>query len=667
MGQVSAADVWPRLEQNAVAFGAFNRRKLDRVRSRMAPAKRLALDLVPPLLHFKSIKGRGPLGRAPADAPTGIAFYRPSTKLTVRLAREVSGIDLPTVGQVREAGQGPIQSLLLMGSLGSAGQSAASDFDFWVVIDRSRLGQAGERLLAEKCDLIKAWMAKKAGLAATFFLVDVADVRRNDFGSTGGESAGSALAMLLKEEFYRSMTLLAGRAPWWWIVPPGLDESTQARLLGRAETERPKAAERFIDLGPLGRIDSAEFFGASLWEINKGLDQPYKSALKLLLIEAYAADESHTGPTLLAEEMKRRVLVDGEPLPDSYLLMFERVDRHLTKLKREEDRRLIRICLYLKADPQLTAADIAAEKPGPLKKPFIDYFRQWGWKRADLEDLNAYADWTFAKRRRLGEQVNRLILDCYHRLAKRSRLSRMEGDPLIDPRDLTALGRRLSLYYNRSADKIPYLPSLLEQPRPLTEVKLTALGRAKGGGGVVWQAVEPSAGAGSAPGKLISTLGLPGLLAWLSVNQLADAETIFSLQRPAEPGLSDVTVGEIKALFRVITQLFGELKFHRPTREQLSTARKMTTLLVVPNLDAALRETGLKSIGLVAHTTWGELYAKELPDPAEALTVTRKMATTQDGLDPPRLVVHLPHRPSSRNLAATMTGAFTGCPIEYLS
>jgi hypothetical protein len=50
--------------------------------------------------------------------------------------------------------------------------------------------------------------------------MDLQDIRTNNFGSVSQEGSGTALKSILKEEFYRTMTLIEGRVPLWWIVPP---------------------------------------------------------------------------------------------------------------------------------------------------------------------------------------------------------------------------------------------------------------------------------------------------------------------------------------------------------------------------------------------------------------------------------------------------------------
>lgn len=65
----------------------------------------------------------------------------------------------------------------------------------------------------------------------------------------------------------------------------------------------------WLDLGGLSSLSAEEYFGASLWQLYKSIDSPYKAVLKTLLLEAYS--QEYPNPRLLAKDIKQR-LHDGE-------------------------------------------------------------------------------------------------------------------------------------------------------------------------------------------------------------------------------------------------------------------------------------------------------------------------------------------------------------------
>ena len=101
-----------------------------------------------------------------------------------------------------------IESLFLMGSIGTIAQNGASDFDFWVCIDASRVNDADIDRLHLKADKIAGWCQEKFDMEVHFFIMDIEDIREDNFGKVDEESAGSSQKKFLKEEFYRTLLLV---------------------------------------------------------------------------------------------------------------------------------------------------------------------------------------------------------------------------------------------------------------------------------------------------------------------------------------------------------------------------------------------------------------------------------------------------------------------------
>lgn len=104
----------------------------------------------------------------------------------------------------------------------------------------------------------------------------------------------------------------------------------------------------------LGELSAEEYFGASLWQLYKSVDSPYKAVLKSILLEAYSAD--YPNGKLLALEMKQH-LHRGEIVNyglDAYCMMLERVTRYLVSINDLTRLDLIRRCFYLKVCEKLS-------------------------------------------------------------------------------------------------------------------------------------------------------------------------------------------------------------------------------------------------------------------------------------------------------------------------
>ncbi|WP_206237707.1 class I adenylate cyclase, partial [Pseudomonas viridiflava] len=95
------------------------------------------------------------------------------------------------------------------------------------------------------------------------------------------DDCGTTQHYLLLDEFYRAAIWLAGRTPMWWLVPV-YEEQNYEDYTHTLLSKRFIRASEVLDLGPMSHIPPAEFIGAGLWQLFKGIESPYKSVLKLL-------------------------------------------------------------------------------------------------------------------------------------------------------------------------------------------------------------------------------------------------------------------------------------------------------------------------------------------------------------------------------------------------
>src|SRR5262249_19287881 len=142
--------------------------------------------------------------------------------------------------------------------------------------------------LKRKCHLLEHWAAS-LGLEAHFFVMDWDSFKRGERGGVSTEDCGSTQHYLLLDEFYRTGLLICGRPPIWWLVPPGADASHE-HYASTLRGKRYIHPDDTIDFGGVAQIPAGEFIGAGVWQLYKGIESPYKSALKLLLTEVYASE-----------------------------------------------------------------------------------------------------------------------------------------------------------------------------------------------------------------------------------------------------------------------------------------------------------------------------------------------------------------------------------------
>jgi adenylate cyclase class 1 len=435
-------------------FLVVNRQRRDRALSALTYRQQRVLEILPLAFHLNhpSLPGY-----TDAGCPYGLSNYRPTEddlNTARRLARTFSVKD---EGRRRT----DLEALFLMGSPGTLGHSVASDLDIWLC-HRPDLPEKGIACLERKARRLADW-AQTLGVELHVFVFCAEEFREGrQRAEVAGENCGSAQHYLLLDEFYRTSIYLGGRYPLWWLVPPE-DDGRYAERVRQLVECRFIRADEYIDFGAVPSIPREEFLGAGVWQLYKGIDAPWKSILKLLLIECYALDE---GRPLLSQVFKQAVfsgVTDANRL-DPYLLLYERLEQWLTENSASERLRLVRQSLYLKSGLPLTKMNAT----GSDWRPALMYslVSRWQWPRADLANLDNRDRWRAEDVMSLRRQVVSELTHSYRLL---SRLAReQETAAAISSNDMNLLGRKLYAAFQRKAGKIELInpglaPSLVEE------------------------------------------------------------------------------------------------------------------------------------------------------------------------------------------------------------
>ena len=353
-------------------FLNVNQGRLARAVEGLAPRQQALLNLLALLFHINH-----PLlpGYVSDCTPAGVSGYKPDA-LALAAARHLINDFSCSMGSVCQSQ--PIHGLFLMGSLGTLAQTAQSDMDVWVCLAPD-LSNAAVSALRKKCRRLEAW-ATSQGCEAHFFLIDAQ--LRNDEG-------GEPRQRLLLDEFYRTAIWLAGRTPMWWWVPVQ-EEARYAEFACGLLTAGMIDRDETIDLGHLAHIAPGEFLGAGLWQLFKGIESPYKSLLKLLLIEVYASE--HPQVNCLSLDFKQRVYANQLDLDelDPYVVVYRRIERYLEGRGEAQRLELVRRSLYLKVDHALSNGEAGTQWQRRLLKRLT---REWGWDEQHLALLDHRSQW----------------------------------------------------------------------------------------------------------------------------------------------------------------------------------------------------------------------------------------------------------------------------------
>ena len=501
----------PDIERQAARFDALNRERLRRIIESLPGKQSAFLQLLPLLFHGNH---PGLPGFQAEETPCGVNDYQPESG-ALAAARQLVKDFAPDTRPRRNYA---VRGLYLMGSPGTVAYTRDSDFDLWLV-HAPDLPPEGVEALAGKARAIEQYAARLE-LEVHFFLMDAEKFRRGESLALSDESSGSSQHFLLLDEFYRSGLVLAGLRPLWWLVPPDADSRYEEFVAAELAT-RPAVMQGYVDFGGLSAVPAGEFLGASVWQLYKSIESPWKSVLKLLLMEAYATAYPDTWQ-LLSLRHKRAMLRDGQGTQelDPYIAMYRRIEDYLRAVDDEARLRLLRRALYLKTEVRLSLP--ADPREPPWRRRVVESLVEgWGWTSTEINHLDNRAHWRYAEAREERREMVRALQKSYGVL---SEFARAHGEQRISELDLTVLGRRLYAAFDRKHDKLDIVSrGYCVAPG---ESELT-LHQRQGEQGTYWLLyagnVAPEESANRAP--LHRAQSLVAVLAWSFFNRLCGATT----------------------------------------------------------------------------------------------------------------------------------------------
>lgn len=555
------------LTQLRARFMRINHGRLQRAMQALSSRQQRVLTLLPLLFHVNH-----PLlpGYVSAQSPAGLAGFEPSAELLAEAQRLTRSF---AYKPPRAPAPTPIHGLFLMGSLGTLAQAEQSDMDLWVC-HASELDSDAREILRRKCDLLQSWAAGQ-GAEAHFFLIDPERFRSGarDAQLTS-DDCGTTQHVLLLDEFYRTAIWLAGRMPLWWLVPAS-DEHRYAHVTGTLLSKRFIRGEDVLDLGHLAQVPAGEFIGAGMWQLFKGIESPYKSALKLLLTEVYASE--HPQVRCLSLRFKQAVYdgqLDLDEL-DPYVLIYRRLEEYLQARGETERLELVRRCLYLKVNKKISKPPRHREKS--WQRLLLERLTgEWGWGERQLILLDSRSQW---KVRQVTAERQALVneLNYSYRFLSMFARSRPEG-AAASTRDMAVLGRRLYAAFERRAGKVEFInPGIAPD---LGEDTLTLV-HAPAPRGERWALYNGSLGAQEWPdfAPLRKSRSLIELLAWSHRNGVIDSATRLSLH----PGDSDLSEFELSQLLGCLAQALP-MPLASVTEAALAHPRRPTEELLLINV-----------------------------------------------------------------------------------
>ncbi|OLN24964.1 hypothetical protein DVDV_3763 [Desulfovibrio sp. DV] len=604
-GVLSGRDI----RRRRLAMLANNKRRLAWARRRLGPSGAAFLEMLPGLIEAPLVREETGIRPGPAAR---IAGFSPNLAAARLLATHFG--DRAGEGQTIPEDAIAVEAVYTIGSVGTVAQTDDSDLDIWVCIAQRDAERPDLPAFQDKLDAISRQAERDYDLEIHFFRMSVADIHDNIFGYSEDEGYGSAQGCLLKEEFYRTALVAAGKKPAWWCVPPGIGRDAYDRSLAAMGRATPDVAADTLDFGPVRSIAGDEYFGASLWMIVKSLTSPFKSIIKFGLLEKYAA---HPGdPVLLCETLKGFIFANQGGLwrCDPYALLFREVSRHY-----QEGGQAGAVELLRQAFLQKTGFDPCDEYASRTGEAVLDHFFPYappslGSCPPPPAKKTAGEEEGFARATALCDAISTYFLKAYERLKTRSTALGSGGG--LTERDQTMLSRRIGASFGRRVGKIMRLPFLrpgrhlfasleigLEEGKP-RETTFAARG-------------EPAGADRKARKKetLRQEASVVRLAAWLVANELyRPGMHVQATLLPAPLTLPDFT-----GLINAVHGVFPARETFNPPLSWGLAGERVTAALLVVNMLAPREERGTVSIDTLYATNWGELFHLERTTALEPL------------------------------------------------
>ncbi len=498
-----------------------------------------------------------------------------------------------------------IEGLFTIGSTGSLAQTTDSDIDYWVCINEQRFTENQIKLLQKKLSLLEQFAQKQFNTQVTFFLVDILKAKNNDFGASTLESSGSAQSRLLKEEFYRTMIHVAGKLPLWSVLPTAISLNYYNKINSRISDSRQNG--RYVDLGDIHAISTSEYFGASIWQMFKWLKSPFKSVIKMALLEKFIYEYGKT--PLLCNTYKNQWMNSGLNLNlarnDSYYILLNHLVRYYRSTDNHDSVSILLTCFFLKLGISKDA-EIENTVFGLRKILLEKCLAQWEWKKDVVFEIGSFKTWQYAEITRLSTTIENFMVKKYKTVNKAfENLSHVDSQ--ISPKDRTILGRKVFIEFSKQSDKVDKVLLISRSDRHFAGLHLNYVKKDAAIG--TWELVNKNARAYHGKDEpLIQAKTIEEIGAWLVNNGLYNESAVVNLV----PNPTYVTYDDIRKLFKTLNDFLGPILALAVDFERLLLKNSIEHLFVSINFYAPRQQHHVTEYTMIYLNSWGEMFCKSV-------------------------------------------------------
>ncbi|BFM09347.1 class I adenylate cyclase [Halioxenophilus aromaticivorans] len=644
-------------------FLAISEERLARTRLGLNDRQQLVLDTLAALFHYNH---PGLPGYVSHKTPAKLSNFKPDnrTKLAVKRLSRSFNFNEPA-GRNND-----IYAIFIMGSVGTIAHGSHSDLDVWVCY-RPGLDAASVQLLTHKGERISRW-AQTLGAEVHCFPMDSEAFKSGQDETLDEESSGSSQHYLLLDEFYRTAIWLGGRIPLWWFIPPEREHDYDhcADLLLRKQFIRPKEV---LDFGSTAKIPAGEYIGAGIWHLYKGIDSPYKSVLKLLLLEAYASQHPQGMP--LSVDFKKLVYSGATEIDtlDAYVRLYWHLEEYLSRRKESKRLELIRRAFYFKVQCPLTRKPRQQNRLGWQWKIMQAMADQWGWRKDALTLLDNRQEWKAGQVKLEKHHLVHELITSYRFITQFA--GKIKAKNVIDKSELEVLGHKLHAAFDRKAGKIEFINPDISNS--ITESMLLLRHRPQRPSNERWSvyALPNRATPASRHLLLKQSSQLNEILCWSLANGVIDPQTEILIEG------ANIKPNAIRQYMSSLLACIP-LPLAKPDHRDFQNASTLKKVMVFANLTATTLDDDavslsqrnqdafcfgdephnlVRSIDVVYLTSWNELVCLSFPQQALQKFTQRywQLCQAQAASHLPEITVYCSRSPISTVICARMKDYFS--------
>lgn len=524
--------------------------------------------------------------------PHGIAGYT----VPASLMSQIRITNPSYTPQRTSAGEPVIRLFALIGSAGTIAFTQDSDLDFWICGKFSEMDNESVTLLRRKCSLIEKWAMEIHKKEIHFFLNDIDRIKQNVFDEDEEYSmSGTALGQMLKEEFYRSSIIINDVTPFWWVVPAdSSDELYDYMLSAVSDTIH---AQKFVDLGNISGLNRGEFLLSALFQIIKSLGNPFKSIIKLGLLERYINDDKKN--PFMSNQLKKNIHQGktDRSSTDAYCIMFDNVysyyKQHIDDMTALN---IIKTSFYLKVNPRLSFSD---KKSGidEFRDVMLNYTKQWGWDDGIIDRVDNFENWDIDSTNRMMNNTKKIILRGYKNIL--NALGNEINTGSINRESLLAINRKIYSHFNPEDNKIDNTLNFKKYP-PEKLLSLDYVRDTKGNES--WYLSKRIITGGKATKVLIrKNPHLISLIVWISLNGLYQKD--YS-RLDIEQGFYNLDTNYIRELIAELSEQFSIKSLNLQNSYFLRDPFPVMSYIIINPFSKYSKK--IDDIIFLYHNSWGE-------------------------------------------------------------